>query len=97
MNLDLPGLTLTATAATPHKEILARDLTNEAFKPGTNNCLVTTGTLAEWYTGSRIPFTRGQDTCSDVQSDHLVMLSVAWQKGAQQVNADQCRELANDP
>ncbi|WP_455834079.1 HNH endonuclease family protein [Pseudarthrobacter siccitolerans] len=78
-------------------DILARDLTDETFKPGTNNCVVFTGNLADKYTGTTITFTRGQDTSSDVQIDHIVALSDAWQKGAQQLNADQRKELANDP
>jgi len=78
-------------------DILARDLTNETFKQGTNNCVVMTGTLADKYTGTRITFRRGQDTSSDVQIDHIVALSDAWQKGAQQLNAEQRKELANDP
>ena len=78
-------------------DILARDMTDETFKPGTNNCVVVTGTLADKYTGTTITFTRGQDTSSDVQIDHIVPLSDAWQKGAQQLNADQRKELANDP
>jgi hypothetical protein len=78
-------------------DILARDLTNETFKPGTNNCVVTTGTLADKYTGTTINFIRGQDTSSAVQIDHMVPLSDAWQKGAQQLSADQRKELANDP
>jgi Protein of unknown function (DUF1524) len=78
-------------------DILARDLTNETFKQGTNNCAVMTGTLADKYTGTTITFTRGQDTSSDVQIDHIVALSDAWQKGAQQLSADQRKELANDP
>ncbi|MFC8525435.1 HNH endonuclease family protein [Pseudarthrobacter sp. NPDC057230] len=78
-------------------DILARDLTNETFKPGTNNCVVTTGTLADKYTGTTIDFVRGQDTSSAVQIDHVVPLSDAWQKGAQQLSDDQRKELANDP
>ncbi|WP_458778757.1 HNH endonuclease family protein [Arthrobacter sp. D3-16] len=78
-------------------DILARDLTNETFKQGTNNCVVTTGTLADKYTGTGVNFVRGQDTSSEVQIDHIVPLSDAWQKGAQQLNADQRKELANDP
>ncbi|MGF9648916.1 HNH endonuclease family protein [Pseudarthrobacter oxydans] len=78
-------------------DILARDLINEAFKPGTNNCVVATGTLADKYTGTTINFIRGQDTSSDVQIDHIVALSDAWQKGAQQLSAVKRRELANDP
>jgi hypothetical protein len=78
-------------------DILARDLANETFKPATNNCVVITGELADKYTGTTINFTRGQDASSDVQIDHIVALSDAWQKGAQQLSADQRRELANDP
>jgi Protein of unknown function (DUF1524) len=78
-------------------DILARDMTDETFKPGTNNCVVMTGTLADKYTGTTITFTRGQDTSSDVQIDHIVALNDAWQKGAQQLSDDQRKELANDP
>jgi hypothetical protein len=78
-------------------DILARDLTNETFKQGTINCVVMTGTLADKYTGTTITFRRGLDTSSDVQIDHIVALSDAWQKGAQQLSADQRKELANDP
>ncbi|WP_254865547.1 MULTISPECIES: HNH endonuclease family protein [unclassified Arthrobacter] len=78
-------------------DILARDMTNETFKSGTNNCVVVTGRLADKYTGTTINFTRGQDTSSDVQIDHIVALSDAWQKGAQQLNEVRRKELANDP
>ncbi|ELT43181.1 HNH endonuclease family protein [Arthrobacter nitrophenolicus] len=78
-------------------DILARDLTGETFKPGTNNCVVVTGTLADRYTGTIIDFVRGQDTSSAVQIDHLVALSDAWQKGAQQLTAEERKDLANDP
>jgi hypothetical protein len=78
-------------------DILARDLEGETFKPGTQNCVVATGTLADRYTGTTINFVRGNTTSSAVQIDHLVALSDAWQKGAQQVSAEQRKELANDP
>lgn len=78
-------------------DILARDLTDETFKPGTNNCVVATGTLADKYTGTTIEFIRGQDTSNAVQIDHIVPLSDAWQKGAQQLSPEQREELANDP
>lgn len=78
-------------------DILARDLEGETFKPGTQNCVVVTGTLADSYTGTTIRFVRGNTTSSAVQIDHIVPLSDAWQKGAQQLSADQRRQLANDP
>jgi hypothetical protein len=78
-------------------DILARDLEGETFKPGTANCVVATGTLADKYTGTTINFVRGQDTSSAVQIDHIIPLSDAWQKGAQQLSAEQRKQLANDP
>ncbi len=78
-------------------DVLARDLTDEAFKAGTNNCVVTSGVLADRYTGTTINFVRGQDTSTAVQIDHIVPLSDAWQKGAQQLSSQQRKELANDP
>ena len=78
-------------------DILARDMAGETFKPGTNNCVVATGTLQDKYTGTTITFVRGQDTSSEVQIDHIVPLSDAWQKGAQQLSAGQRKEFANDP
>jgi hypothetical protein len=78
-------------------DILARDLEGETFKPGTRNCVVATGRLADGYTGTIINFVRGNTTSSAVQIDHLVALSDAWQKGAQRLSAEQRRQLANDP
>jgi hypothetical protein len=78
-------------------DILARDLTGETFKPDTGNCVVATGTLADKYTGTTIHFVRGNTTSSAVQIDHIVALSDAWQKGAQQLSPEQRRQLANDP
>jgi hypothetical protein len=78
-------------------DILARDLEEETFKPGTRDCVVAAGTLADRYTGTTLSFVRGQDTSSAVQIDHLVPLSDAWQKGAQQLSTDQRKQFANDP
>jgi hypothetical protein len=78
-------------------DILKRDLKDETFKPGTHDCIVLTGTLDDPYSGKTIKFKRGQDTSTDVQIDHLVPLSDAWQKGAQQWSATKRKEFANDP
>ena len=78
-------------------DVLARDLTGETFKPGTHDCVVLTGQLADPYTGKVIAFKRGQDTSDDVQIDHMVALSDAWQKGAQQLDATARTQLGNDP
>ncbi|NEM05036.1 GmrSD restriction endonuclease domain-containing protein [Geodermatophilus normandii] len=78
-------------------DVLARDLTGEVFEPGTRDCVVETGTLADPYSGRTIEFRRGEGTSEAVQIDHVVPLSDAWQKGAQQWDADRRTEFANDP
>src|SRR5690625_4333768 len=78
-------------------DILQRDLDEISFRPGTGECVVESGVLHGPYTGERIEFTRGQDTSTEVQIDHVVALSDAWQKGAQQLTEEQRREFANDP
>ena len=78
-------------------DVLARDLTGETFEPGTRDCVVVSGTLADPYSGTTIEFRRGQDTSDDVQIDHVVALSDAWQKGAQGWDADTRVAFANDP
>ncbi|MDN5703049.1 MAG: excalibur calcium-binding domain-containing protein, partial [Micrococcales bacterium] len=44
-----------------------------------------------------IDFTAGMDTSAEVQIDHVVALSDAWQKGAQQLSEQQRLVFANDP
>lgn len=78
-------------------DMLARDLAEETFRPGTNDCVVLTGVLDDPFTATEIHFVRGQDTSTMVQIDHVVALSDAWQKGAQQLDADTREEFANDP
>ncbi|WP_241522026.1 GmrSD restriction endonuclease domain-containing protein [Arthrobacter pityocampae] len=77
-------------------DMLNRDLT-EIVHVNSVPCKVQSGLLDDPYTGTEIPFLRGQSTSSDVQIDHVVALSDAWQKGAQQLTADQRVALANDP
>lgn len=78
-------------------DILNRDLTDKTYKANTHDCVVASGVLQDPYTGTRIDFVRGQDTSTAVQIDHVVALSDAWQKGAQQLTEDERRNLANDP
>ncbi|WP_231391896.1 HNH endonuclease family protein [Arthrobacter sp. 35W] len=78
-------------------DILARDLATPTFKEGRKQCVVLTGRLSDPYTATTIDFTRGQGTSTAVQIDHVVALSDAWQKGAQQLSVEQRTALANDP
>lgn len=74
--------------------ILHRDLTKVAVSP---DCKVLSGVLIDPYTGKTINFLRGAQSSADVQIDHVVALSDAWQKGAQQLSPGQREQLANDP
>ncbi len=78
-------------------DILRRDLTGITLKPDTHGCVVLTGTLADPYTRQQISFQRGVGTSNAIQIDHVVALSDAWQKGAQQLSPEQRQDLANDP
>ena len=78
-------------------DILKRDLTDVVFKPGTRNCVVASGTLVDRYSGEVINFVRGNVSSMEVQIDHVVALSNAWQTGAFKLTADQRKALANDP
>ena len=78
-------------------DILARDLTGVTTKPGTRDCVVLTGTLDDPYTGTIIPFERGQGTSELVQIDHIVPLAWAWRQGADAWTTDERERFANDP
>ena len=75
--------------------ILKRDLTDIVTRSATD-CTVVSGVLNDPYTGKVINFVRGADTSDDVQIDHVVALSDAWQKGAQGLSMDERVLLAND-
>lgn len=75
--------------------ILARDLIETNFV--LPSCKVASGTLNDPYSGKSIAFQRGLETSDDVQIDHVVALSDAWQKGAQQLTYEQRVAFANDP
>lgn len=77
-------------------DMLRRDLRDVGLKEGTNGCVVLTGTLDDAFTATEIDFVRGPNS-GDVQIDHLVALSDAWQKGAQQLGEEERELFANDP
>jgi multisubunit Na+/H+ antiporter MnhB subunit len=77
-------------------DMLKRDLTAVSYVNSVP-CKVKSGMLDDPYTGRSISFLRGQATSSAVQIDHVVALSDAWQKGAQQLTTEQRTAFANDP
>ncbi len=83
----------TANGCDTRNIILHRDMKQVVVADG---CKVDSGILDDPYTGKTITFHRGAAS-SDVQIDHVVALSDAWQKGAQQLTAEKRKELANDP
>ena len=66
------------------------------LKPGTNGCVAATGTLHDPYSRKVVDFARGANTSPLVQIDHVVALLDAWQKGAQQWDAQTRQNFAND-
>lgn len=76
-------------------DILRRDLSDETFRSGTDDCVVLTGTLEDPYTGTTIEFSK--DDASEIQIDHVVALQNAWVTGAAQWSATKRTEFANDP
>lgn len=78
-------------------DILARDLVEITYRPGTRDCVVASGVLHDPYSGQTIRFVRGNDTSNAVQIDHVVALSDAWQKGAQQWDEATRVRFGNDP
>lgn len=74
-------------------DILKRDLKDVKFTGGT--CKVTYGLLdPDPYSGKEITYRRGR---SQVDIDHVVALSDAWQKGAKYWDPAKRIALANDP
>lgn len=74
--------------------ILIRDLEKVELN---DECQVLSGVLYDPYTAKEIKFKRGPGTSSEVQIDHVIALSNAWQTGAQQLEYDERIEFANDP
>ena len=72
--------------------IMYRDLINVVL---VDECTVASGLLNDVYTGQPIEYTK--ENSSEIQIDHVIALSDAWQTGAQQLSAETRKQLANDP
>lgn len=78
-------------------DILRLQLVDIVIKAGTNDCVVLSGVLDDPYTGTTVEFRRGPDSSDQVQIDHVVALSDAWQTGAADIDEEARRNFANDP
>lgn len=74
--------------------ILKRDLKPITMRTA---CKVEAGVLYDPYTKKIVKFKYGVGTSSAVQIDHVVAVSDAWQKGAQQMSPAKRYAFYNDP
>lgn len=76
--------------------ILQRDLVN--LELDEDNCTVLSGVLEQGaFSGQRIEFERGPETSGDIHIEHIVAVSDAWQKGAQELTYQERYDFFNDP
>jgi hypothetical protein len=78
-------------------DILKRDLTGQVYKEKTRECVVLSGTLVDPFSGETINFVRGNVSSMEVQIDHVVAMSNAWQTGAFKLSIKERTAFANDP
>ena len=78
-------------------DILNRDLSSIIYKVSSKDCVILSGLLIDPFSGELIEFLRGVATSSEVQIDHVVALSNAWQTGAFKLTLERRTALANDP
>ncbi len=76
------------------QRIIKREFGDTAVLDG---CNVVAGEYDEPYTGEHMVFKERADISSGVQIDHVVALSDAWQKGAQNKTPEIRYEIATDP
>lgn len=75
-------------------DVLRRDLRDITLKAGTKGCVVIAGTLADKYKGETYAFDR---TPNNIDIDHIIARSNAWQTGAAKFDEDTLKEFGNDP
>ncbi|OZE97452.1 HNH endonuclease [Rhodococcus sp. 14-2686-1-2] len=74
--------------------VLALSLTEVTFRDGTRNCVVTSGVLADPYSGESVEFVKAD--AGKIQIDHVYPLSAAWDMGANAWTPDKRVQFAND-
>ena len=77
-------------------DILKRDLKVIIFKDGTRDCKVISGELVDPFSGKKLQFNLNT-AASNIDIDHIVALSNAWQTGAAYFDKDARSSIANDP
>src|SRR5699024_227997 len=82
------------TGCDTRNDVLRRDLKNITLKAGTKGCVVIAGDLADDYKGETFAFDRSPN---NIDIDHIVARSNAWQTGAADVDENTLKEFGNDP
>lgn len=75
-------------------DVLRRDLSDITLKAGTQGCAVIAGDLNDQYKGETYGFERDPN---NIDIDHIVARSNAWQTGAATFDGDTLKEFGNDP
>lgn len=75
-------------------DVLAAQLTEVVFRPGSRQCVVIAGLLQDPYTGVPIEFRKAE--ASKVQIDHIYPLALAWDMGASTWVKQRRVDFAND-
>lgn len=78
------------------QRIIKREL-GDTVKLDVDQCVVLSGEFDEPYTGQHLIFYQKSDLSKGIQIDHVVALSDAWQKGAQNLTNEERYALATDP
>lgn len=76
------------------QRIIKRDVGDSVVLDG---CNVVAGDFIEPYTGEERHYTTREEFSKNIQIDHMVALSDAWQKGAQYLPQETRYEIATDP
>ncbi|MBR3135378.1 HNH endonuclease [Candidatus Saccharibacteria bacterium] len=76
------------------QRIIKREVGDSAVLEG---CNVVAGHFIEPYTGEERNYTTREEFSKNIQIDHIVALSDAWQKGAQYMEKDVRYQIATDP
>lgn len=76
------------------QRIIKREVGDSAKLDG---CDVVAGTFTEAYTGETREYKTKAEFSKNIQIDHIVALSDAWQKGAQKLTKEKRYEFATDP
>lgn len=88
------GIPFAHNGCDSRNDLLKRDGEKVRFRAG-SDCVVTSMTLRDPYTGKTIEWTKSHATT--VQIDHVMPLSYDWQMGASRWAKGKREDIANDP